>query len=250
MCALLGAGAVALLLWGAISLSERRGAFVSAVTHELRTPLTTVSMYAEMLEEDMVPDEFKRRHYLSTLRAEAERLGHLVENVLAYSRIERGKLSNRIQPVPVGELVESTRQRLDNRAEQAGLSLEIDVAKAGDAAVLADPSAVEQILFNLVDNAAKYARAAADRRVHVEATLDHTAVSLVVRDHGPGISATDARKLFRPFSKSAKDAANSAPGVGLGLALSRRLAREMKGDLSLRLDGEAGAAFVLTLRRA
>jgi signal transduction histidine kinase len=248
-CALLGAAAVALLLWGAISLSERRGAFVSAVTHELRTPLTTVSMYAEMLEEGMVTDERKRKHYLGTLRAEAERLGHLVENVLAYSRIERGKISNRIQPVTVGELVESTRQRLANRAEQAGMSLEVDLAQVRDASVLADPSAVEQILFNLVDNAGKYARTATDKRLHIEGREDGPIVSILVRDHGPGISATDARKLFRPFSKSARDAANSAPGVGLGLALSRRLAREMKGELRLRSDQTEGAAFVLTLRR-
>ena len=248
-CALLGAAAVALLLWGAISLSERRGAFVSAVTHELRTPLTTVSMYAEMLEEGMVTDEGKRKHYLGTLRAEAERLGHLVENVLAYSRIERGKISNRIQPVKVGELVETTRQRLENRAEQAGMSLEVDLAPVRDAAVLADPSAVEQILFNLVDNAGKYARGATDKRLHVEGREEGSTVSIVVRDHGPGISNADAKKLFRPFSKSAKDAANSAPGVGLGLALSRRLAREMKGDLTLRCDQTAGATFVLMLRR-
>jgi signal transduction histidine kinase len=249
-CALLGAGAVALLLWGAISLSERRGAFVSAVTHELRTPLTTVSMYAEMLEEGMVSDESKRKHYLSTLRAEAERLGHLVENVLAYSRIERGNLSNRIQPVRVGELIESTRQRLVNRAEQAGMSLEADLSGFADVQVLADPSAIEQILFNLVDNAGKYARTAIDKRVHIEANANGATVNLIVRDHGPGISPADAKKLFRPFSKSAKDAANSAPGVGLGLALSRRLAREMKGDLALQCDGSAGCAFVLTLRRA
>ena len=73
------------------SLSERRGAFVSAVTHELRTPLTTLRMYTEMLADGMVPDEPRRRSYLQTLRAEADRLGHLVENVLAYSRLERNR---------------------------------------------------------------------------------------------------------------------------------------------------------------
>src|SRR5262249_13469530 len=70
--------ALALLLAGAFRLSERRGAFVSAVTHELRTPLTTVSMYAEMLQEGMLADEATRKQYLCTLRAEADRLGHLV----------------------------------------------------------------------------------------------------------------------------------------------------------------------------
>ena len=87
-CVLLAAAAVAGLLYGTVSLSERRADFVSAVTHELRTPLTTFKMYSEMLAEGMVPDEQKRRAYLGTLCSEANRLSHLVENVLAYARLE------------------------------------------------------------------------------------------------------------------------------------------------------------------
>ncbi len=87
---LLAALAVGLLLCGVLALSERRAAFVSAVTHELRTPLTTFRMYAEMLAENMVPDQASRQRYLQTLRTEADRLTHLVENVLAYARLERG----------------------------------------------------------------------------------------------------------------------------------------------------------------
>src|SRR5439155_15089133 len=102
LCALLAAGAVAALLLGAVRLSERRGAFVSAVTHELRTPLTTFRMYAEMLAGGMVPDEARRRHYLETLRIEADRLSHLVENVLSYARLERGVSRSRLEPVGVG----------------------------------------------------------------------------------------------------------------------------------------------------
>ena len=86
----LAAVAVALLLQGVLALSERRAAFVSAVTHELRTPLTTFCMYVDMLAEGMVSDEQRRSEYLKTLRREADRLTHLVENVLAYARLERG----------------------------------------------------------------------------------------------------------------------------------------------------------------
>ncbi len=85
---MLAALAVAMLLRGVVSLSERRGAFVSAVTHELRTPLTTFRMYAEMLADDIVTDESARQHYLQTLRVEADRLTHLVENVLLYARLD------------------------------------------------------------------------------------------------------------------------------------------------------------------
>jgi signal transduction histidine kinase len=90
--------AVALLLRGTLSLSERRAAFVSAVTHELRTPLTTFKLYSEMLAEGMVTDESRRQGYLATLCAEANRLTHLVDNVLAYARLERPSYPENSKP--------------------------------------------------------------------------------------------------------------------------------------------------------
>jgi len=245
-CFLGGLTAIGLLLWGAMRLSERRAAFVSAVTHELRTPLTTVSMYAEMLEEGMVPEQ-RRGQYLATLRTEAARLGHLVENVLAYSRLEKGRATDRCRTLPLGQLIEASQRRLADRARQAGLELDLDISAAADTPVIADPAAVEQILFNLVDNAAKYASAATDHRLHLRASRNGRVVEIRISDHGPGIDATSRRKLFQAFSKSAQAAANSAPGVGLGLALSRRLARRMHGELSLEPSEGAGASFLFTL---
>ncbi|MDP6381487.1 MAG: HAMP domain-containing sensor histidine kinase, partial [Phycisphaerae bacterium] len=226
----------------------RRGAFVSAVTHEMRTPLTTFRMYAEMLAEGMLTDEAKRRQYLGTLRREADRLGHLVENVLAYARLDGGRPGSRLTSVTAGELLDETRQRLAERAEEVAMDLVVEAAEdARMATVRVDRSAVEQILFNLVDNSCKYAASASDQRIHIEAHRSAGGVSLRVRDHGPGIADGDAKRLFRAFSKSARDAAHSAPGVGLGLALSRRLARSMGGELSLETGAGEGAAFVLTL---
>jgi signal transduction histidine kinase len=249
MCVLLAGIAVAVLLHGAVSLSERRGAFVSAVTHELRTPLTTFKMYSEMLAEDMVPDAEKRKHYLKTLCSEANRLGHLVENVLAYARLERGSARSRVERVLLGELIERVKSRLVQRAEHAGMKLIVDSQEdALQTAVHVDVSAVEQILFNLVDNACKYAApSASEKTIHLEALPNGKFAMLRVRDHGQGISEAGARRLFRPFSKSAHEAAHSAPGVGLGLALCRRLSRSMGGDLRLDRLVKGGACFVLTL---
>jgi signal transduction histidine kinase len=251
-CGLVAAAAVAALLAGVLALSERRAAFVSAVTHELRTPLTTFRMYAEMLAGGMVRDEDQRRHYLETLRREADRLSHLVENVLAYARLERGRHAGRIEEVTVEALIERAAGRLRERAELAGLRLEVAVDESAQSRrARADSAAVEQILFNLVDNASKYARPPGEGGViHLEAALDEDMVLLRVRDHGPGISRRDERRLFRPFSKSAREAAHSAPGVGLGLALSRRLARELGGDLRLERQAAGGASFVLVLPAA
>jgi signal transduction histidine kinase len=246
-CVLVAAAAVAALLFGVVRLSERRAAFVTAVTHELRTPLTTFHMYTEMLSEGMVRDASQRQTYLDTLRIEASRLSHLVENVLAYARLERGRTNGRIEAVAVERLLAPADGRLADRAQQAGMELLVEADDAvRETAVEANPSAVEQVLFNLVDNACKYASGAADKRIHLVAERNGRAVRLTVRDHGPGVNRPMARRLFRPFSKTAHEAANSAPGVGLGLALSKRLARDMGGKLQVE-ECRDGACFVLTL---
>jgi signal transduction histidine kinase len=239
---------VAALVAGVIRLSDRRAAFVSAVTHELRTPLTTFHMYTEMLAEGMVPDPEQQQDYLTTLRAEAARLSHLVENVLAYARLERGRADGRLEHVSLARLLDSIHPRLADRARHDGMEIVVDRdAELLATVVRANPSAVEQILANLVDNAGKYAGAADDKRIHLDFRRTDGAIELRVRDHGPGISRSASRRLFHSFSKSAHDAANSAPGVGLGLALSRRLARDMGARLWLDRTITDGACFILAL---
>jgi signal transduction histidine kinase len=197
-----------------------------------------------------VSSDEQRRQYLTTLSREAERQSHLVENVLAYSRLERGRYAGPSEEVTLEELHASVSESLAAHAEQSGMTLVTSIPPGiGQARLRVDRSAVERILFNLVDNACKYARAASDRRIHLDAETDDRAVRLTVSDHGPGIEPKAARRLFRPFHKSARDAAQSAPGVGLGLALSRRLARALGGDLRVLHDRPDGAAFCLRLPR-
>lgn len=240
--------AAAGLLWGVLSLSERRAAFVSSVTHELRTPLTTFRMYAELLARDMAPSAERRHEYLETLRTEAERLTHLVDNVLAYARLERGRAPRRAEQTTPASLVERFEPRLSDRASQAGMMLQCDVAgEIASVALQTDVGVVEQVLFNLIDNAAKYAGRAEDRRIHLDVTRQNGHAVFAVRDHGPGFTSLRAAEHARPFSKSAEEAAETAPGVGLGLALCRRLARELGGRLDVEKCVDGPGALV-TLR--
>lgn len=248
ICLFLAVVAVTSLLRGVVALSERRGAFVSAVTHELRTPLTTLRLYTDLLAEGMVSDPDKETQYLRTLQTEADRLGHLVENVLTYSRLERRGLEARKEEHSIAGLLAGMQERLSKHAKLADLSLKTYLPeKIGTLNVKTDAGAVEQILFNLVDNACKYAAAAEDKTLHLQTDSKNGKILIRIRDHGPGIRKEEARRLFQPFRKSAYEAAGSAPGVGLGLALSRRLAREMGGDLILDHGVTNGACFVLTL---
>jgi len=135
------------------------------------------------------------------------------------------------------------------RTEQAGMNFVVDAdERALQTVVHVDVSAVEQILFNLVDNACKYGvTGATEKLIHLEALPHGRFAMLRVRDHGQGISAEGAKRLFTPFSKSAREAAHTAPGVGLGLALCRRLSRSLGGDLRLDETVTNGACFELRL---
>ena len=126
------------------------------------------------------------------------------------------------------------------------MTLAVDAGAAGDATVRADVQAVEQVLFNLVNNSCKYAAGADDRRIHLEAEIAGGMAGIRVRDHGRGVPREEGERIFRAFRKSARDAAERGAGVGLGLALSRRLARSLHGDLRLE-DRTDAASFVLTL---
>jgi signal transduction histidine kinase len=244
---LLAVLSVAALLGGVMALSERRRVFVSAVTHELRTPLTTFRLYTDMLAEGMVIGEQKERDYLGRLRNEAQRLQHLVENVLFYARLEGGRAGAMRETVDLAPLLDEVLPRLSERAAAAGLQIVLDAGDRVPVQARIDRSAIEQILVNLVDNACKYGRPSDPPVIQLALARSDRAAVIRFRDHGPGLSPADRRRLFRPFSKSDREAAGGPPGVGLGLALSRRLARAQGGELRLDETVARGAAFVLTL---
>lgn len=250
LAALLAILTAATLIRGIVRLSERRASFVSAVTHELRTPLTTFRLYSDMLESGVVRGN-KRDDYFRTLRREADRLSHLVENVLAFSRIERGSARAEMRTISWRLLLEPMRERFETRLASAQLSLVMPLdTPLAEGLVRVDAAAVEHILFNLIDNAAKYAVNSAPPQIEItlERTRDRTRIR--VRDHGPGIPLAEQRKIFQPFHKSAQAAAESRPGVGLGLALSRRLAHDLGGSLKCETPKDGGTAFLLSLPSA
>ena len=214
---LLAMVAAAALVRSVLRMSERRAAFVSSVTHELRTPLTTFQLYSDMLAEGMVKDPDKRQGYLDTMRLEAGRLNHLIENVLSYSRIERGSARTQRESLSLAALIDRFHGRLADRAEREEARVEvIGVEECGEVLLDTDVTAVEQIVFNLVDNACKYGLPDdGERVVSLRASNGGTVARIEVCDTGQGIVRGDCKKLFRPFHKSAHEAANSKPGVGL-----------------------------------
>jgi signal transduction histidine kinase len=246
--------AFAFVLRTALELSERRGQFVSAVTHELRTPLTTFCLYSEMLADGIVREPTAQHEYLVTLKQESARLRRIVESVLAYARLEDGRSRDRAAPIAVTALLDACLPTLQRRAREGGFELVVHDTLPAGAEVEVDAQSFEQVLFNLVDNACKYAQAASERRLelHVGSSGKGPGRELVVRfaDHGPGIPAGREREIFQAFRRAIGPDGAQIPGLGLGLSLARGLARQMGGDLVLEAGPGARFRFVLPLATA
>ncbi len=238
-------GAAAVTLRASIAFGEKRSRFASAVTHELRTPLTTFRMYSEMLADGMVRDEEQRQVYYATLKQESGRLATLVENVLAYARLEEGRRASGARKFTIEDFLARLAPPLERRAREAGMSLCVHCDAPGGRTVVTDVDQVGQILFNLVDNACKYADNGSDPSVELRVSVADGRLRIGVLDHGPGIPARQVRAIFVPFERGTNG--GDKPGIGLGLALARGLARDLGGDLELKPRPGGGACFELTL---
>ncbi|MBN1770566.1 MAG: hypothetical protein JXB32_04835 [Deltaproteobacteria bacterium] len=229
-----------------MELARRKSDFLSAVSHELRAPVTTIRMYAEMLRDGWVDDATRRGEYETAIVSEGERLSRLVENVLAFSRRERGK------PLDLrdGDLAEKLREvaGLERPVfEKAGLALEVEAPETLPWRF--DPDAVTQILVNLLDNALKHSRDATDRRVTLRLAATPDEARLEVQDRGGGIAAPEQRRIFDAFYRVGDELTRETRGAGLGLALVRRLARGHRGEVSVRSEPGRGATFTVRLGR-
>lgn len=228
-------------------MERRRSDFVSAVTHELRTPLTSFSLMTEMLKNKLVPAD-KLDEYHETLYQESQRLGHLVENVLAFARLTRGRLRGRADKAPCPQLIDRALAKVEPRLREAGFKVQVKHDNRTELLNLqTDLISLEQIFTNLADNAIKYAATAAHPAIVISTMRGHDSLSIRFADNGPGIPPRWQRGIFRPFSRSAKDVEGRKPGVGLGLALSRDVARSIGGELKLEKSDDKGTVFTLTL---
>jgi len=241
----LAAAAVVWILLQTDRLARQRAQFAAAAAHELKTPLAGLMLHSEMLAENL-GNPASRERYAATVSEEAERLGRVVSNMLDLSRLERGADLAHPRRGDLADFVRRFLERSRPRLEGRGIALHESI-QSGLPPVLFDDDALGQILDNLLDNAEKHTRAAAERRVEVGVTAGDDVLMVEVSDNGPGIPRHQRRRLFRPFDRP--DQADGVPGLGLGLALARSLARAQGGELELTDDGP-GATFVLTLPRA
>lgn len=224
----IGAGVGA---WRSVATDQNESTLIAEVSHELRTPLTGILGTLELLTEPTMPLEASEvDELLIAAHGEANHLLHVVGNLHARSRLDRDVLRPDAIPTNLRAIVEKAVSRSLGVARRCYLS-------PGDQAVaLGDPELIMQIVTNLIQNISRYAP---DGEVRVSFAQAGDQLTASFRDSGPGVPSYKADSLF--------EAGSSAQGLGLGLALSRQLAREMGGDLALDNPGGPGAAFTLLL---
>lgn len=223
-------------------LAEQRVSFVNQVSHELRTPLTNLLLNTDLALDALPVEDGKIRRRLGLIREETSRLSRIVDNVLAFARIERGK--SELKPVAC-DLAQMLAELRDNFAPLfERKSIVCDYDNKASASIVADRDALSQILSNLLSNIEKYAGEGAKARVSLHREKHQLLVE--VTDDGPGIQADARQRVFLPFERAGSRIDEGVTGTGLGLAISRDLAERMGGRLDL-LPSEHGAKFRLTL---
>jgi signal transduction histidine kinase/PAS domain-containing protein len=236
------------LLYEQARLADRQKAsFLAVMSHEFRTPLSAILGYADILTAEVHGDlNPRQRTHVDRVKASVRHLSHLVDEILSYASMESGQERVRLEPVDVVGIARDVAEIMEPIAEAAGLELWLRLAD-GPVEQVTDASKLRQILINLLSNAIKYTGSG-----HVELALEplESIIRYRVLDTGPGIAEAHIDDIFEPFWQMEAYTGRRVTGTGLGLAVARRLARVLGGDIQVETEVGAGSEFIVDLPRA
>ena len=226
--------------------NDAKSQFLAVISHELRTPINAIVGFSEVLsagQGETLPLT-ARREYLGTILESAKHLQGLINDILEATRMERGNIKLDEQPSEVAELVEVSVKIVRESATQRGISVIARVIE--DVEVMGDVTRLKQVLLNILTNAIKFSPEGG--MVQVDMKRDVAGNLLIsVRDAGIGISKEDAERVFEPFVQVESGSSRRFGGMGLGLAIARRVARLHGGELTLNGEAGIGTEAVFTL---
>ena len=239
-----------------------KGEFLANVSHELRTPLNSIIGFAEVLEDAIPKDDGpateKRKRYIANIITSSRRLLDLINDLLDLAKIEAGRMELHPAPVSVGDTCEALVNLMRPQAEKRGIELVLRI-RPGVPLVETDAGRLQQILFNFLSNAVKFSpdggnvTVAADTvpplpaKRSDDAEFAPTHVRITVKDQGPGIPEADHDRIFEKFTQLDPTVTKQHGGTGLGLTISRDLARLLGGRIDIDSAPGQGAAFSLVI---
>ena len=225
-------------------VSRMKSEFVSNVSHELKTPLALIRMFGETLDAGIVTDEKKRREFYSIIRKESERLSHLINNVLDFSRMDTGAKEYYFEESDLVIVVKSSLEAYKFHVRENGFEIESELP---DEAVMIemDKDAISQALLNLLSNAVKYS----DERkyIKVEVVRNSSTALISVVDHGVGIAKEELKKIFEKFYRVPAPRGEEKRGSGLGLTLVKHIVEAHGGTIEVESEVGEGSKFTLRI---
>ena len=221
--------------------------FLANISHEIRTPINGIKGFVNLLAQTGLKDNQQR--YTDIIRQSTTDLSSIINEVLDFSKLESGKVDINEAEFDLFDLVETTRDSLFTAAMEKGIDLHLTIFSDTPRRVIGDAFRLKQILINLVNNAIKFTERG---YVNIKVVLDEintseTVIHFQVKDSGIGISEQDQQYLFQAFSQIESDSNRRYAGTGLGLVISKNLARLMGGDIELRSTPGVGSTFTLVL---
>ena len=227
-----------------IRLARLKNDLVATVSHELKTPLASIRALVDTLLEGRYRDQHQREEYLRLVTKENQRLSHLIDNFLAFSRMERHKRTFALDEVKVDTIVTDALDAMRERFDVAGCHLEVNIAPDLPP-VTGDADALATVLVNLLDNAYKYS--GSEKHVLVRASANNGTVCLQVEDNGIGLSRRAVKKVFDRFYQVDHTLARSAGGCGLGLSIVQFIVSAHGGSVDVASQPGKGSTFTVRL---
>jgi signal transduction histidine kinase len=225
-------------------ISRMKSEFVSNVSHELKTPLALIRLFGETLESGIVNDERKRQEFYVIIRKESERLTHLINNVLDFSRMDTGVKEYNFKEADLIEVVRSTLEAYKFHIRDDGFKIESELPDES-VTLKIDKDAISQVLLNLLNNAVKYSEE--KKYILVKVCVNSTSALISVTDHGVGMPKEELKKIFDKFYRVSTSKTRETRGTGLGLTLAKHIIEAHGGTIEVESEVGKGSRFTVRL---
>jgi signal transduction histidine kinase len=225
-------------------LSRMKSYFMSTVSHEFKSPLTSIRQMAEMLVRGRVPSPERQQKYYTTILQQSERLSHLIDNILDFSKMEEGQKIFHFEKADITQVVRDTVESFQKLTAEEGFQISLDIPEPLPDVVF-DREAIEQVIHNLIDNACKYS--GRSKTVEVQLYPNGSMIVISVRDHGIGIRKEDQDKIFSRFYRAGEELSQTVKGSGIGLTIVKQIVEAHQGEITVESSPGNGSIFKVIL---
>ena len=223
---------------------EYQRQLLANVSHDFRSPLTSIKGYIEAILDGTIPEEMQKK-YLNTVLREAKRLSNLTEEILELNRIDSGRFMLDIKPVEINGIIRDTARSFERRCGERNIIIQLIFSDENNY-VLADSVKIQQVCYNLIDNAIKFSNN--DSEIVVETTKNNGKLMVAVKDSGCGIAADKLQKVWERFYKSDASRGIDKGSSGLGLSIVKEIIKQHKENINVVSTLGVGTTFIFTLK--